>query len=150
MAKPANLRILDEKEQIARILFTPSMVLNDRVAPSAFALIDFKDGSHEDYLSVWRLALRVPLKENVTFHSRTDGDTFYGYAELNVGVCHNINVRDYRCKIKVNVNSPNKFHAGIYYTDGERALAGAGDCYSPYFLMLASYLASKSTLTVVK
>lgn len=38
-----------DHEQLARIIFSPSMVLGEVVAPSAFNLVRLKSGTDEDY-----------------------------------------------------------------------------------------------------
>ena len=51
-------------EQLARIIFSPSMVLGEVVAPSAFNLVRLKSGTDEDYVSVNRMDYWEPSYEN--------------------------------------------------------------------------------------
>ena len=145
--KSDNLQIVADEEQIARIIFSPSMVNGDDVAPSAFFLVNLKNNRTEDYLSVWRLAIKVQSRENITFKPRKQGDTLFGYAGLSVEVCHTTNVASYKGTVKINSLSPNPYHAGIYYTNGNKAILG--ECYEPEFIMLASMLATQSNLVVI-
>lgn len=147
MADRAGLLTLDEEEKIARIIFAPSMILDGRISPSAFFLSVMKDGTIEEYISVWRLALKIPSRQTVRFAPRKSGDSLYGYARLEVADCHHTVVRDYGCRVKVNPRSPNQYHAGIYYTG--YAPASVGECSDPIFMMLASRLAAVSTLITV-
>ncbi len=143
----SNLQTIDGEEEIARIIFSPSMVVGGNVAPSAFFLVKLRGDKPEGYLSVWRLALKVPNRENVKFPPRIQGDTLYGYAELNVCDCHNAAVGECRCAVKVNLKSPNQYHAGIYYTKGNERIVG--ECYDPAFVLFASVLAGQSVLVKI-
>lgn len=142
----SKFMVVDDAEMIARIIFSPSMVSEGNIAPSAFFLVRLKNGNPEKELSVWRLKLRVPNRNNAV-KARIKGDELYGYAKLCVGDCHKTVVDEYRCKVKVNLNSPNQYHAGIYYTRGNEPVIG--ECYDPVFMMFTSCLASQSTLVVL-
>ncbi|WP_165154733.1 hypothetical protein [Parabacteroides sp. ZJ-118] len=148
MGNSPELQTLVDEEMIARILFSPSMILDGAISPSAFFLAILKSGDPESYLSVWRIALKVPSRENVKFKPRKEGDTLYGYAELSVGSCHRVKTQGYHCKVMVNPHSPNQYHAGIYYYRDEKPMIGAS--YAPEFVMMASYLASQSRLITIE
>lgn len=137
-------QVIDDKEDIGRIIFAPSMVCDDKVSPSAFYMVQLKNGNPEDYVSVWRLALKTPSRDNVKFPPRNPEDSLFGYASLKVRDCHTASFNNHKCSIMVNPNSPNQFHAGIYYSNGDMPIIGR--CYEPSFLLLTSYLAEKSEL----
>lgn len=73
-------------EQLARIIFSPSMVLGEVVAPSAFNLVRLKSGTDEDYVSVNRMDYWEPSYENCRkYRPRIEGDRIAGYAKLTAG-----------------------------------------------------------------
>ena len=120
----SKFMVVDDAEMIARIIFSPSMVSEGNIAPSAFFLVRLKNGNPEKELSVWRLKLRVPNRNNAV-KARIKGDELYGYAKLCVGDCHKT----------------------VYYTCGNESVIG--ECYDPVFMMFTSCLASQSTLVVL-
>ena len=61
-----------EEEDVARIIFSPSMIMNGNVSPSAFFMDELPRGP-ERYVSVWRAFYRTPTMENVTFGARKGG-----------------------------------------------------------------------------
>jgi hypothetical protein len=136
---------IDESEDIARIIFSPSMVEEGKVSASAFFMDDLKSGP-EEYVSVWRLGRRVPTKDNVKFSPRHDGDTLVGYATLNVSACHKIDFTECKASIKPHPSKQNPAHAGIHYTKGACRLIGK--CQDPDFLMLTTILANMCTLNL--
>lgn len=75
-----------DHEQLARIIFSPSMVLGEVVAPSAFNLVRLKSGTDEDYVSVNRMDYWEPSYENCRkYRPRIEGDRIAGYAKLTAG-----------------------------------------------------------------
>lgn len=147
MRNSSELQLLVDEELIARIIFSPSMIFDGVVSPSAFFLTILNSGVPEDYISVWRTAIKVPSRENVKFKPRKKGDALYGYAELAVGSCHRAKARGYHCKVMVNPHSPNQYHAGIYYFHEKMPVVGVS--YAPEFVMMASYLASQAHLIAI-
>ena len=132
-----------DEEDVARIIFSPSMVINGKVAPSAFFMDNLHSGP-ESYISVWRSSYKVPTKENITFKARKKGDNLAGYATIGVAECHAINFEDYNTKIKPHPNISNPAHAGIHINKGVNAVKG--QCYDPSYLMLATIIAGKCVL----
>lgn len=132
-----------EEEDVARIIFSPSMIMNGNVSPSAFFMDELPRGP-ERYVSVWRAFYRTPTMENVTFGARKGGDSLAGYAIIGVWVCHSTCYEDYKTQIKPHPSKSNPAHAGIHVTKGAETIKG--QCYDPGYLMLATMLAGKCTL----
>lgn len=59
---PVNEYVADD-EQLARIIFSPSMIFEGAVSPSAFNLVRLKSGTDEDYVSVNRMDYCRPTYE---------------------------------------------------------------------------------------
>lgn len=141
----SNLIQVDDDEHVARIIFSPSMVVDGELTFTAFCLVKLASGTPEDYLSVWRTKLKTPAKDNVTFRPRKPEDSLYGYADLHVKKCHEISHEGYSGLVRV--KSKDHFHAGIYYTkDGTPVV---GECYDPDFMIFASLLVTESRLVVL-
>jgi hypothetical protein len=138
---------IDESEDIARIIFSPSMIEDGKVSASAFFMDDLMSGP-EEYVSVWRLKYRVPSMDNVKFSPRHDGDKLVGYATLNVSACHKTDYIECKAHIKPHPSKRNSAHAGIHYTKG--ACRIIGKCQNPDFLMLTTILANICTLNLFK
>jgi hypothetical protein len=135
---------VDESEEVARILFSPSMVVEDRISRNAFFLERLKSGAWEDYLSVWRTLYKMPSKNNVAIPPRTEGDSVYGFASLTVATIHaqdclNCSARVYRMS-----KEERHFHVGVFYE-----LLGnpiVGKCDAPAFMALTMALANEAKL----
>ncbi|MCF0186284.1 MAG: hypothetical protein HUJ98_07345 [Bacteroidaceae bacterium] len=140
MKQTADERYIADEEQIARILFAPSMILNGRVSPTAFNLDNLEHGP-EKYVSVWRINLQVPTPGNVTFPPRKAGDCLIGYAELNTGACRQISFEDWA--VEIHQRGKNLFHAGIEYSQGAKKIKGY--CEHPSFIVVKKQLANIST-----
>lgn len=130
-------------EQLARIIFSPSMVLGEVVAPSAFNLVRLKSGTDEDYVSVNRMDYWEPSYENCRkYRPRIEGDRIAGYAKLTAGDVRQSSIEDITTEVTAYPSKSNPFHAGISYTAGSELIKG--HCESPEFLMVTSMLASQS------
>ena len=134
-----------EDEEVARIIFSPSMIEGDKVAPSAFFMDNLRN-RQETYISVWRCSSRMPSIENVTFRPRRDGDTLAGYAKINVSECHTIRFEDYHAHVMPHPSKGNPAHAGIHVGRGTEPIKG--QCYDPGYLMFATMIAGKCTLVL--
>ena len=132
-------------EDIARILFSPSMLENDRIAPSAFFLCDLPGGP-ESYISVWRSTYLCPSPENVTFKARKAGDSLAGYALISVSDCLATCHRDYTTEVRPHPSPKFPAHAGIHVSKGAIPVIGA--CYEPGYVMLATMIAHKCSLVL--
>lgn len=141
---PKELFDVDEAEDVARILFTPSMVKGDRVTAGAFALTILASGDEEEYLSVWRTKFRIPTRDNVKFKPREKEDSLFGYAQLSVSTIHKQDVAN--CKAIVKRDSPkeNAYHVGVYYTLNEIQIVGK---HMPKELLLLLSRISKNATT---
>lgn len=135
-----NYKVEDE-ENIARIIFAPSMVYNGRVSPTAFCMTELPNGS-ESYVSVWRMSIKTPTRNNVNFPPRKDKDTLVGYAKLNAGECRKISFED--CHIEIHQHGKNLYHAGIEYTESGKRIKGV--CSNVSFLMVTKMLSVKAFL----
>lgn len=83
-------KVIDDSEPISRILFTPSMVDNGCVSPTAFELNDLPKGP-EKYVSLFLLNIFEPTKDNcIHLHARKEGDKLYGHAVSIIDKCKNI------------------------------------------------------------
>lgn len=121
---PEELFDVDETEEVARILFAPSMVKGGRVTAMAFALTILASGDDEEYLSVWRIKIRVPNRENANFPPREKNDTLYGYAVLTVAMIHKQDIANFTARVKRKSRNPNTHHVGIYYTLNSKQIIG--------------------------
>lgn len=82
--------VIDDSEPISRILFTPSMVDNGCVSPTAFELNDLPNGP-EKYVSLFLLNIFKPTKDNcINLHARKEGDKLYGHAVSIINKCKDI------------------------------------------------------------
>ena len=82
--------IVDGKEQVARIIFSPSYICNGRVAPTAFRLEVLPSGDVEDYISVLRGSTDSLSQQSRHIRARTEGDSRYGYALMRVTDIRNV------------------------------------------------------------
>ena len=83
--KELNLQMVNNDENVARIIFSPSYIFQGRVSPTAFRWNVLPSGDVEDYISVLRDDGGNLNEESQNFRPRTQGDERYGYALLNVG-----------------------------------------------------------------
>ncbi len=142
----SKLYDVDESEEVARVLFSPTMVNEGRVSRNAFFLEKLKSGKWEPYLSVWRTKFLTPTKENVTFPPRNPGDELYGYATIDVETIHNQDILDCSARVKRNSKDCNHYHVGVYYTLNSTPIVG--ECDDPGFMALTKALANNATLHV--
>lgn len=134
---------ITDKENIARVILSPMMVEDDEVSPSAFFLRDLKPP--EDYVSVLRHNYIIPTPEDVSMIRVPKGNTLYGYALINVGICRNISYKDIMIDVLSHPSQKNPYHAGIHYTKSGNAIKGS--CADPDFIIVARMLANNSELT---
>lgn len=136
---------VDDSEEIARILFEPSMIEgDDRISRNAFFLERLESGDWEDYLSVWRTLYREPTRENAKhIKPRKQLDKLYGYGTLNVKTVHSAG-DGLRAEAKVyrTNKNPKAYHVGIYYTLNQ--IPVKGECDDIDFLELTMTLANEA------
>lgn len=81
----SGVNIVSDEEKVARVIFSPSYIYNGRVAPTAFRWEILPSGAAEDYISVLRCNTENNIDEQTKdFRARTEGDSRYGYAMLQV------------------------------------------------------------------
>lgn len=134
---------VDDDEDIARIVFSPSMIEDGAVSPSAFFLRDLR--KPEDYVSVFRYKYMVPTFENVSeiLHAPKE-NIIYGYALLKSGKCRNISYKDIIIDVLSHSSPSNPFHAGIHFSRSGAPIKGS--CIDPDYLIITRMLANNSTL----
>lgn len=132
-----------DEENIARAILSPMMVEDDEVSPSAFFLRDLKPP--EDYVSVYRHNYATTTPKSFSMIRVPKGNTLYGYALINVGICRNITHKDIMIDVLSHPNQKNPYHAGIHYSKSGNAIKGL--CADPDFIIVAGMLANNSKLT---
>lgn len=144
MNEAPPLSEISNKENIARVIFSPMMVEDDEVSPSAFYLRNLR--TPENYVSVFRHDyIRLSL-ENVSMIRPPKDNIIYGYALINVGICRGITHKDIMVDVLSHPNRGNPYHAGIHYSKSGEAIIGA--CEDPDFIIIAKQLANNSELSL--
>jgi len=135
-----------DEEYIARLVSSPTMVVNGRLSPTAFKLRMLKSGA-ETYVSVWRLDYVVPTKENAANIKFEPGDELFGYASIKAGECRKISFGG----ITIDVNSyPSKtypYHAGICFSKGSESIKGT--CKDVAFIGITKILSNRCELVAI-
>lgn len=130
------------EEDIARVVFSPLMVEDGEVSPSAFQLRDLH--KPEDYVSVIRHNYLVPSLENIPVKHPPKGNTIFGYALLNTGICRKITFNDITIDVIAHPNNQYPSHAGIHFEKSKAAIKGR--CTDPDFIVVTRMLANNSHL----
>lgn len=130
------------EENLARVIFSPLMVEDGDLSPSAFFLRDLKPP--EDYVSVFRHNYFVPDRDNISMIKPKNGNVIYGYALINAGECRLTSFKDILVDVLPHPTKNNPYHAGIHYSKSGRTIKGA--CADPDFIIIAGMLANKSEL----
>ena len=113
--------MIDNEEQVARVIFEPKMIYNGEILSPAFEL---RESIHEDYLSVLRMSVdrwqddarRIPQHRN---------RRLYGYAQMKVGDIRGIRLSQVEYDVCETDNSLFRSHAGIFITvNGETLMGG--------------------------
>lgn len=133
---------ISDDEHIARVVFSPSMVEDGEVSPSAFFLRNLR--TPEDYVSVFRHDYIEPTLENVSMIHPPKDNSIYGYALLEVSFCRRVSHKDIVLSILSHPSKNNPFHAGIHFSKADVAIKGA--CTDPDFIIVAGILANQSEL----
>lgn len=107
---------IDNGEQVARIIFSPSFICDGKVSPTAFRWEILPSGQVEDYISVLRNDGSDFNEQSEHFRPRTEGDCRYGYALIQVRDIRNLDTefeeRNVELMAKPSKKLPN--HAGIF------------------------------------
>lgn len=122
---------IDDTEDVARAIFSPQMIGPDgELMLAAFALRVFKDGTAEDYISVNRITIESWLDDIRQIPQRKNR-VLYGYAELNVGQVHSIDLQLDGHDIVFHVfdcsEGSTPSHAGIFVTIEGNVLTGGAN-----------------------
>lgn len=139
LSLPENI---SNDEDIARVVFSPSMVEDGEISPSAFFLRDLR--IPEDYVSVFRHNYIVPTLENVSMIHPPKDNSIYGYALLKVSFCRQVSHKDIVLSVLSHPSKSNPFHAGIHFSKSGVAIKGT--CMDPDFIIVAGILANESKL----
>lgn len=129
---------IGDQENVARAIFSPQMIgENGELLLAAFALRIFKDGTAEDYISVNRMSVATWLDDIRKIPQRRNR-RLYGYAELNVGQVHHIELQVNGHEVTFNVfdcsEGSTASHAGINCEIEGRTLKGGSN---PFLSALA-------------
>ena len=132
---------IDCSEEVARILYAPSMFHDGQLSMEAFRLTIKKDGKDEGYVSVWRTAKRSPKKRKKAkkyTKPRVEGDELVGFATLFVKQIEALEEGSCKSKVWSEKNDPDYYHVGIYYYLNEEQIKGLND--DPDYLLLTKEL----------
>lgn len=138
-----DLKNIGDHETLARVIFAPSMLMGDSIAPSAFNLVRLPSGKDEDYVSVNRIDNCILRRECVAnIRPRTEGDSVCGYAEMTAGRVRKVKTESISVSVMPKPSKNNRFHAGIFYTQDCQLIKG--HCTSVEFLIVTTMLAKLS------
>lgn len=133
---------VNNDEELARVMFSPSMLHGNEVSPSAFNMTHLPNGD-ETYVSVNRLKYGPVTKESVIkIKPRNQGDEVCGYAQINTGKIRSVKTDKITIDVKPRPSKYNKSHAGIFYTQDNKLIKGI--CESIDFLQVTTMLAKIS------
>lgn len=82
--------MIPNNENIARAIFSPRMIVDDRIIPAAFEL---RESINEKYLSVMRTGIDT-WKNEIMLIPQRKNRRLYGYAEMNVGDVRSLKLTD--------------------------------------------------------
>lgn len=135
-----------DEEHIARVVFSPSMVVDGKLAPTAFRLRMLGSGP-EAYVSVWRQDYIIPTKENTKNINPPEENTLFGYASIKVGECRSVKLGSVTVDVKSYPNKKNPYHAGICFSKFAERIKGI--CQDPEFIGATKILANRSVLVAI-
>jgi len=131
--------MIDGKEDVARALFSPRMIVDGVLQPETFKL---RSSISEDYLSVMRKFFASWMDDIKKIPQRKNR-VLYGYATLNVKEIRDIRLLNVTYDVKDCSQNSTPSHAGIFITvNGEKLVGGqrlksVQDGCSQDFLLLA-------------
>lgn len=125
------MTLLSDTENVARAIFSPQMIGPDgELMLAAFALRVFKDGTAEEYISVNRTSIDSWLDDIRQIPQRRNR-VLYGYAEMNVGQVHSIDIRLNGHDVVFHVSDCSEgstlSHAGIFVKIEDKVLTGGAN-----------------------
>lgn len=112
--------MISNEENVARVLFSPRMILEGKVIPVAFEL---RESINENYLSVLRTSVETWEKEMMNIPQRKNRQLF-GYALMNAGEIRNLKLNDVIYDVQPYPTEIMKSHAGITITYKNQLLQG--------------------------
>ena len=122
MGNVINPDVVADWEDVARMLFSPLFISEGVLSQRAFML---EEAFGDTYISVLRVAMEC--FESDMEGIKREGNTLYGYAQMNVGAIRSTVVPDHP-EIKFDVLPRNagkrKSHAGIFTTISNKRLKG--------------------------
>ena len=131
--------MVDGKENVARALFSPKMIVGGVLQPEAFKL---RQSISENYLSVMRMCFPT-WADDIRAIPQRKNRVLYGYAALNVDEIRNIQLDAVAFDVKDCSQNSMLSHAGIFVVvNGENLIGGqlsksVSDAASQDFLELA-------------
>ena len=113
--------MIQDSENVARAIFSPSMIVCGLIQPEAFRL---RSTFNEEYISVARMS--VACWENDLWHiPQRKNRRLYGYARMNTGSVRRISLVGVEYDIRDCSEYSSPSHAGIYITvNGEPLIGG--------------------------
>lgn len=135
---------INENEELARVIFSPSMVNGDRPSHTAFKIGFNSQGKAEENVSLWRMKIKIPSRENVNFESRIQGDSLCGYAKIITHLINSLKVENCSSSVWRTSSNENHYHAGIFYEIDSVPVIGEND--NKHLALLTSILATRSTM----
>lgn len=131
-------KVIDDSEPITRILFTPSMVDNGCVSPTAFEFNDLPNGP-EKYVSLFLLKIFEPTKEGcIRMKVRKEGDILYGYAVSIISKCKDITYDGISILFKRHDRNT-AGHIGLHYSKEGKFLKG--ESANPTLIIITKLIA---------
>ena len=112
--------MISDRENVARAIFSPRMVHQGHILPTAFEL---RAQINEEYVSVMRMSIES-WKKDILLIPQRKNRKLYGYAEMNVGDIRNIQKDNVTYDVRPCANDLAKSHAGIFITVGKEKLIG--------------------------
>nr|WP_315455072.1 hypothetical protein [uncultured Prevotella sp.] len=137
---------IEDEENVARIIYSPSYIENGKVAPTAFRWEHMPSGKAEDYISVLRNNGEYDLEaQSRCMRPRNSRDTRHGYALLKAGDIRRLNNKtEQKILLEPKPSKKNKNHAGIYvYLNDEKVTADTKS--TPELMFIQKLLADLCT-----
>ena len=113
--------MVKNKENVARAIFSPRMIVDGEIQPETFCL---RAAISEEYLSVMRMSV-ASWQDDIRNIPQRKNRRLFGFAEMNVREIRNIQLKRVKYDVKECDNEKLLSHAGIFITvDGERLIGG--------------------------
>lgn len=117
-------RRVDDSEQLARVIFSPSMESGGIVNYAAYTLTL----ADEQGVSMWRLIEDAPTRETTRhMHPRVEGDEITGYGEISATDCKAAVTSSFTLDIHVGKKANRRKHAELRLSYQEAPVTGDAD-----------------------